>query len=131
MTGIDWAAPIMINATPDTAAQIAIAGTGWSHRDHQAVAAAPRIPPAPPAAMTRPTWNFSQPIEDNVGEAVTGTKGQLALKLFGKDLKTLDEKGDEVTAAMAHVPGLVDLKFFHTLGQSLQILPEKLERQLT
>src|ERR1039458_5177502 len=62
-------------------------------------------------------WNFSQPIEDNVGEAVTGTKGQLALKLFGKDLKTLDEKGDEVTAAMAHVPGLVDLKFFHTLGQ--------------
>jgi cobalt-zinc-cadmium resistance protein CzcA len=62
-------------------------------------------------------WNFSQPIEDNVGETVTGTKGQLALKLFGKDLKTLDEKGDEVTAAMARVPGLKDLKFFHTLGQ--------------
>ena len=62
-------------------------------------------------------WNFSQPIEDNVGETVTGTKGQLALKLFGKDLRTLDDKGDEVTAAMAHVPGLVDLKFFHTLGQ--------------
>ena len=62
-------------------------------------------------------WNFSQPIEDNVGETVTGTKGQLALKLFGKDLKTLDEKGDEVTAAMSHVPGLMDLKFFHTLGQ--------------
>jgi cobalt-zinc-cadmium resistance protein CzcA len=62
-------------------------------------------------------WNFSQPIEDNVGETVTGTKGQLALKLFGKDLKTLDEKGDEVSAAMARVPGLTDLKFFHTLGQ--------------
>lgn len=62
-------------------------------------------------------WNFSQPIEDNVGETVTGTKGQLALKLFGKDLKTLDEKGEEVVAAMAHVPGLMDLKFFHTLGQ--------------
>jgi cobalt-zinc-cadmium resistance protein CzcA len=62
-------------------------------------------------------WNFSQPIEDNVGETVTGTKGQLALKLFGKDLKTLDEKGDEVAAAMARVPGLADLKFFHTLGQ--------------
>jgi len=52
-----------------------------------------------------------------VGETVTGTKGQLALKLFGKDLKTLDAKGDEVAAAMAHVPGLADLKFFHTLGQ--------------
>jgi cobalt-zinc-cadmium resistance protein CzcA len=62
-------------------------------------------------------WNFSQPIEDNVGETVTGTKGQLALKLFGKDLKTLDQKGDEVSAAMARVPGLKDLKFFHTLGQ--------------
>jgi heavy metal efflux system protein len=62
-------------------------------------------------------WNYSQPIEDNVGETITGTKGQLALKLFGKDLKTLDEKGDEVTAAMARVPGLADLKFFHTLGQ--------------
>ena len=62
-------------------------------------------------------WNFSQPIEDNVGETVTGTKGQLALKLFGKDLKTLDDKGEEVVAAMAHVPGLTDLKFFHTLGQ--------------
>ena len=45
-------------------------------------------------------WNYSQPIEDNVGETITGTKGQLALKLFGKDLKTLDNKGDEVVAAM-------------------------------
>ncbi len=62
-------------------------------------------------------WNFSQPIEDNVGETVTGTKGQLALKLFGKDLKILDEKGDEVAAAMQQVPGLMDLKIFHTLGQ--------------
>ncbi|MGA2184777.1 MAG: CusA/CzcA family heavy metal efflux RND transporter [Bryobacteraceae bacterium] len=62
-------------------------------------------------------WNFSQPIEDNVGETVSGTKGQLALKLFGKDLQTLDEKGEEVTTAMSHVPGLVDLKLYHVLGQ--------------
>ncbi len=62
-------------------------------------------------------WNFSQPIEDNVGETVTGTKGQLALKLFGKDLRTLDEKGEEVVAAMSHVPGVLDLKLYHTLGQ--------------
>jgi cobalt-zinc-cadmium resistance protein CzcA len=33
------------------------------------------------------TWNFSQPIEDNVGETLTGTKGQLALKIFGNDLR--------------------------------------------
>jgi cobalt-zinc-cadmium resistance protein CzcA len=84
------------------------------HRDKdELIAAMNREVTKLPGAL----WNFSQPIEDNVGETVTGTKGQLALKLFGKDLKTLDEKGDEVSAAMARVPGLVDLKFFHTLGQ--------------
>ena len=84
------------------------------HRDkEELIAAMNREVVKLPGAL----WNFSQPIEDNVGETVTGTKGQLALKLFGKDLKTLDEKGDEVTAAMAQVPGLTDLKFFHTLGQ--------------
>ena len=38
-------------------------------------------------------WNFSQPIEDNVGETMTGTKGSLALKIFGDDLKTLEAEG--------------------------------------
>jgi cobalt-zinc-cadmium resistance protein CzcA len=84
------------------------------HRDkEELIAAMNREVGKLPGAL----WNFSQPIEDNVGETITGTKGQLALKLFGKDLKTLDETGDEVTAAMAHVPGLADLKFYHTLGQ--------------
>ena len=63
------------------------------------------------------TWNFSQPIEDNVGETVSGTKGQLAVKLFGNDLNVLDEKGQEVTAAMAGIPGITDLKLFRTMGQ--------------
>jgi cobalt-zinc-cadmium resistance protein CzcA len=62
-------------------------------------------------------WNFSQPIEDNVGETLTGTKGQLALKIFGTDLKTLEEKGDEVTAVMAGVPGLADVKLLRDFGQ--------------
>ncbi|HEY4882543.1 MAG TPA: CusA/CzcA family heavy metal efflux RND transporter [Myxococcales bacterium] len=62
-------------------------------------------------------WNFSQPIEDNVGETVSGTKGQLAVKLFGNDLRILDQKAQEVAAAMADVPGIVDLKLFRTLGQ--------------
>ena len=84
------------------------------HRDkEELIAAMSRELEKFPGAL----WNFSQPIEDNVGETVTGTKGQLAIKLFGKDLRTLDDKGDEVTAAMARVPGLKDLKFFHTLGQ--------------
>jgi cobalt-zinc-cadmium resistance protein CzcA len=63
------------------------------------------------------TWNFSQPIEDNVGETVSGTKGQLAVKLFGNDLNVLDEKGQEVVAAMSGIPGIADLKLFRTMGQ--------------
>jgi len=62
-------------------------------------------------------WNFSQPIEDNVGETVTGTKAQLAAKLFGDDLRVLDEKGLEIVNAMQTVPGLTDLKLFRVVGQ--------------
>ena len=62
-------------------------------------------------------WNFSQPIEDNVGETLTGTKGQLALKVFGSDLKTLEQKGEEVSAVMAGIPGLQDVKLLRDFGQ--------------
>ena len=62
-------------------------------------------------------WNFSQPIEDNVGETVSGTKGQLAVKLFGDDLQTLDDKGQEIINAIEHVPGVKDLKLFRVVGQ--------------
>ena len=54
-------------------------------------------------------WNFSQPIEDNVGETLTGTKGQLAVKVLGTDLKTLDEKGQQIEAIMAGIPGITDV----------------------
>jgi cobalt-zinc-cadmium resistance protein CzcA len=62
-------------------------------------------------------WNFSQPIEDNVGETLTGTKGQLALKVFGDDLKTLEQKGEEVSTVMAAIPGLHDVKLLRDFGQ--------------
>ena len=62
-------------------------------------------------------WNFSQPIEDNVGETMTGTKGSLALKIFGDDLKVLEEKGEEVTAVMAAIPGMHDVKLLRDFGQ--------------
>ena len=62
-------------------------------------------------------WNFSQPIEDNVGETLTGTKGQLALKVFGSDLKTLEQKGEEVSTVMAGIPGLEDVKLLRDFGQ--------------
>ena len=62
-------------------------------------------------------WNFSQPIEDNVGETMTGTKGSLALKIFGDDLKLLEQKGEEVTAVMAAIPGMHDVKLLRDFGQ--------------
>ena len=62
-------------------------------------------------------WNFSQPIEDNVGESMTGTKGSLALKIFGDDLTVLEQKGEEVTAVMAAIPGMHDVKLLRDFGQ--------------
>ena len=62
-------------------------------------------------------WNFSQPISDNVEEAVSGVKGELAVKLFGTDLKTLEAKADEMQAVMAQVPGVADLGTFQVRGQ--------------
>src|ERR1700692_4180777 len=62
-------------------------------------------------------WNFSQPIEDNVGETMTGTKGSLALKIFGEDLKTLEQKGEGVTAVMSEIPGMHDVKLLRDFGQ--------------
>jgi cobalt-zinc-cadmium resistance protein CzcA len=62
-------------------------------------------------------WNFSQPIEDNVGETMTGTKGSLALKIFGNDLKTLEAKGEEVTTVLSNIAGMHDVKLLRDFGQ--------------
>jgi cobalt-zinc-cadmium resistance protein CzcA len=62
-------------------------------------------------------WNFSQPIEDNVGETMTGTKGSLALKIFGDDLKLLEQKGEEVTNVMSGIAGMHDVKLLRDFGQ--------------
>src|ERR1700704_3975554 len=63
------------------------------------------------------SWNFSQPISDNVEEAVSGVKGELAVKLFGTDLKTLEAKADEMQGVMSKVPGVADLGTFQVRGQ--------------
>ena len=62
-------------------------------------------------------WNFSQPIEDNVGESMTGTKGSLALKVFGDDLTVLEQKGEAITAVMSAIPGMHDVKLLRDFGQ--------------
>ncbi|HLX42153.1 MAG TPA: CusA/CzcA family heavy metal efflux RND transporter [Bryobacteraceae bacterium] len=62
-------------------------------------------------------WNFSQPISDNLEEAVSGVKGALAVKIYGDDLKTLEAKGDEIVDVLRGVRGVEDLGLFRVLGQ--------------
>jgi cobalt-zinc-cadmium resistance protein CzcA len=62
-------------------------------------------------------WNFSQPIEDNVDETLTGTKGGLAAKLYGPDLDVLEEKGEEIKNVMAEIRGVKDLGLQRDTGQ--------------
>ncbi len=62
-------------------------------------------------------WGFSQPIEDNMEEAVSGVKGELAVKLYGEDLKSLEETGDKIVNVMQGVRGVQDLGLFRVIGQ--------------
>ncbi len=62
-------------------------------------------------------WGFSQPIEDNMEEAVSGVKGELATKVFGTNLKVLEGKADEIVGIMRKIPGIEDLGVFRVLGQ--------------
>jgi cobalt-zinc-cadmium resistance protein CzcA len=62
-------------------------------------------------------FNFSQPISDNVEEAVTGVKGELAVKIFGEDLSVLEKKGDEVRNVLLGVRGITDVGIFSEVGQ--------------
>jgi cobalt-zinc-cadmium resistance protein CzcA len=62
-------------------------------------------------------WNFSQPIADNMEEAVSGVKGELATKVYGDDLATLEDKADQIVRIMRGVKGIEDLGVFRVLGQ--------------
>jgi len=62
-------------------------------------------------------FNFSQYIEDNVEEAESGVKGENSLKIFGNDLKVLNDVAEKLKAVMSTVPGITDLAIFTSLGQ--------------
>ncbi len=62
-------------------------------------------------------WNFSQPIADNMEEAVSGVKGELAVKIYGDDLKLLETIADQIVGTMRQVKGVEDLGVFRVLGQ--------------
>ncbi|CAI4031840.1 Efflux RND transporter permease subunit [Nitrospira tepida] len=61
--------------------------------------------------------NFSQVIQDNVEEAMSGVKGENSIKLFGSDLKVMEEKAVEIERVMRTVPGVKDLGIFRLMGQ--------------
>lgn len=62
-------------------------------------------------------WNYSQPISDNMEEAVSGVKGELAVKLYGDDLRTLEHTAEKIQGQMSTVQGVGDLGIFRIVGQ--------------
>jgi cobalt-zinc-cadmium resistance protein CzcA len=62
-------------------------------------------------------WNFSQPIADNMEEAVSGVKGELAIKIYGSDLQKLEQTGDQIVNVMRNIKGIEDLGLFRVIGQ--------------
>ncbi|MBV8836413.1 MAG: efflux RND transporter permease subunit [Alphaproteobacteria bacterium] len=62
-------------------------------------------------------FNFSQYLQDNVAEAVSGVKGENSIKLFGNDLQVLSDTAEKIKSVLATVPGIADLAVFTSLGQ--------------
>jgi cobalt-zinc-cadmium resistance protein CzcA len=62
-------------------------------------------------------FNFSQVIQDNVEEAMSGVKGENSIKLFGPDLKTMESMANEIERVMQQVQGVKDLGVFRLVGQ--------------
>jgi heavy metal efflux system protein len=61
--------------------------------------------------------NFSQPIMDNVEEAVSGVKGSICVKIFGDSLNYMESKSDEVDNILKTVKGITDLGVIRNIGQ--------------
>jgi len=62
-------------------------------------------------------FNFSQPIMDNVEEAVSGVKGSMALKIYGRDLDQLEDKANEALEYLKEVPGVSEPGVIGLIGQ--------------
>jgi len=72
------------------------------------------------------TTNFSQPIKDNVDEAMAGVKGELAIKLYGPDLSVMDAKAREIVSLLRPIRGVTDLDYDHFVGlPQLQIVIDR------
>jgi len=70
--------------------------------------------------------NFSQPIKDNVDEAMAGVKGELAIKLYGPDLFVMDAKAKEIVNVLRPISGVTDLDYDHFVGlPQLQVIVDR------
>ena len=68
-------------------------------------------------------YNFSQPMKDNVEEAVSGVRGKVVLKVFGPDLAKMRSTLEHAKEALKAVPGIVDLDLYRdALKPQLQII---------
>jgi cobalt-zinc-cadmium resistance protein CzcA len=63
------------------------------------------------------TYSFSQYIQDNVNEALSGVKGENSVKIYGTDLEVLDQKAHEVIDQLKKVRGVADEGILKELGQ--------------
>ncbi len=71
-------------------------------------------------------FNYTQPAEDAVDEAETGLKSALAVKIFGQDLPTLEDKAFQVKTILNKIPGIHEITVVRELGQpSLTITPDR------
>ncbi|HEY4899524.1 MAG TPA: CusA/CzcA family heavy metal efflux RND transporter [Terriglobales bacterium] len=62
-------------------------------------------------------FNYTQPAEDAVDEALTGLKSSLAVKIYGEDLSVLQDKAIQIKNTLAKIPGFTDLTVVRELGQ--------------
>lgn len=74
-------------------------------------------------------FGFTQPIEMRVSEMLTGTRGDVAIKLFGSDLDVLNHKGEEIEALLHTISGASDV--FMRKNEGMQFLQITIDRQAT
>ncbi|MGH7934137.1 MAG: efflux RND transporter permease subunit [Candidatus Binataceae bacterium] len=71
-------------------------------------------------------FGYSQNIEDNIDEALSGVKGTNSVKVFGRDLAVDERVANQIEESMSGVPGMVDLAVYHSLGQpDVTVTPDR------
>lgn len=77
-------------------------------------------------AMPGVPTNFSQVIQDNVEESLSGVKGEIAVKIFGPDLNILQEKANHVAGILAGIQGAVEVAAIQVGGQTeITVIPDR------